>query len=1472
MTTQGNQGWIGIQGFIGLQGSSQCTFMPYEENTGNFDYNYYRLYNPDVEQVYKANCDGIWEQWTKYGQFEHRIHRYLGGEQGPQGDDSGSGGGGNQGKQGWQGPQGAGLKGTIGFRGFAGPQGAQGDGFQGFQGYIGPIQDIIGNQGNQGDQGFVGLQGVQDKRGSTGDIGNQGNQGEQGFQGDIGLIGLIGLAGWEGNQGFDGDIGYDGFQGFQGFSGLSAQFDGNQGNQGIQGFLGNIGIAGNDGLQGNSGDLDGNDGQVGIQGNDGLQGNVGIMGTVGNVGFQDRTGNDGVQGNIGVYGNVGNVGDQGNQGLSGFVGLSGVSGLNGNVGFQGNTGNDGYTGSQGLQGNIGFEGIIGFQDSTGNDGVQGTSGNDGLQGNTGFQSQKGFDGFQGVSGNDGRIGNIGFTGNIGNIGFQGVIGIQGKQGLQGANGYTGNFGNIGFQDNDGNSGYTGNVGPIGYIGLTGFQGDQGNDGFAGNQGIQGTQGNIGFAGFIGFQANVGNSGLQGVQGLVGNNGLIGLSGFTGQQGFQGVTGVTGRTGRASSLKGPVGNSGFQGLDGWDGPQGRMGRAGNRGNTGLSGLQGNQGNQGGQGFSGFKGRSGNTGNRGNTGQIGNQGNQGIQGSIGFTGRAGNTGNIGTQGTDGFQGNIGLQGQQGNIGLQGVKGEAGFNGRNGNTGSQGSQGNQGSQGKNGLIGLSQFLLADLPNSSLLRSSYSAGDAVGMFSDDTSQGLGAYYTKVCGFSRTSIPVSEQMIITSSVTDTSNANYGNFYTMSTITNASTIYEFNGVTTNSSSIYGTLFVAGFNSDGDQNFFKTCYSNSSTSLVQGNYIVADSNGDVYVSGIAYNTIKNFAGTTKTMYGSSITNVFIAKLDGQTGTQDFFLYAGTTGGGSGMTVTKIITGNLTNGDNNIYIAGLIDCGTDGTGYSPKDFAGNTISAGVPVNQYIAGFNSAGTQLFFLVSYNAAGSSDFTSYGLSDIQASQVSTGFYAYGYINVESNGGIIAFDGSHVSAGTLGIANNVARLSSDGTQQWYKVWGSDSYAYPQAGLALRAENDQVMIAGVADYNYTRQSVLDFNGTSFSAPSTAYNGGSKIFWASLDSTGTQIFFQMGGAQGSLGTNGVRALAITTTFTYIGGWMNCGSGGTNNNPYGFNFATITGYGGTNAFYANNDTSGNAKALKFLGSLSGGSSTGDSVYYIITYTHSDLGTPNEYVIFIGTFHRPSSGTTTALDFDGNTINNTKSGSSNIFLVDRPQEQSHEDLYIHTIGTNTDTITLTNYGYLPRINDAKNGYAYFCGSLTVNNAYDFTNTTITGGGIFSGQCAFIVSNEFYVGDTNVEYGLYGNSQTFNVGGSIATNNITALRRTYFTGVCWGVDMMGQTLSTYTSHVSIFVSYISAPMVYCPYLGIAYEDSDSTTTTTVIYGLATTGQTISEIGSPYYFNNFTNELTTTVYQSQAGYRVINNNTLLTKPVYSYTI
>lgn len=794
---------------------------------------------------------------------------------------------------------------------------------------------------------------------------------------------------------------------------------------------------------------------------------------------------------------------------------------------------------------------------------------------------------------------------------------------------------IGFQGSQGSQGAQGAQGVQGYIGdlgLFGVQGFQGDQGY-GPQGFQGTiTGNDGFTGWQGKQGIVGDPGVRGYQGNTSVS--AGLQGNQGFQGFQGGIGLSGFQGVDGNV-GNNGNSGFQGF------QGNVGRIGN-----LIGFQGNidtEGNQGVQGFQGWIGDGSPS-----TGLQGNQGLQsgGITGSQGYTGFDGNSAiNIGPQGNQGDQGD-GTQGARGLRGNDGYMGPQGFSGGiQGDVGNQGNQGIQGSQGTNDIPGNEGFQghQGFQGNSGVIgNDGYKGND--GNIGNQGFQGNGG----IRGFQGGG----------------GNGAQGN-----------------------QGFQGNIGADGFQGvDGFQGNqgFQGGGSGVGPQGVQG------SQGNKGTQGllqpyIEKTGISNTNLTFSTYTANDIVSITTAPLS----------VAGAYLGGSG---TDSINGQrppllICCGSSGIvYVGGNMNCGTNGTGNNPFDFAGNTITGYASTVFYIAGFNSIGTQVFF----KFCGGGDGTG-NMIGLQCDSSSGTVFCVGQMQQSTS-----FVAKDFSGNTISMANNsngvtnvfCGALDSTGTQQFFKVTGSNISAVANVACYYSQTLQSIYVCGM--YNTSSSLPKDFDGNTVTGI-----GNTDIFLAKLTSSGTQTYYKFAGSTASDTQAGTPLILTESSGSFIFCSFIVDASAT---VIGFNGVTVATSGiNIGCFCAGLDSAGTQQFFKVAGTLT----TTRASNQIL-----DLTTDSSNNVYIaGVFNYGTSG---GKDFAGNSAPGYTTGTTstrNLFASSIATTGTQRFFsvagYASAVGQNG-----TNFKTYPSIRINSNYDVFFFSGILSNASIfrDFAGNTVSG------------------------------------------------------------------------------------------------------------------------------------------------------------------
>ena len=74
---QDHHGHDGYHGHPGYKKKCICFEDQIRKDKDHFDYDYYRLHNPDVESVFGSDNASLWHHWGKYGYSECRVHRFV---------------------------------------------------------------------------------------------------------------------------------------------------------------------------------------------------------------------------------------------------------------------------------------------------------------------------------------------------------------------------------------------------------------------------------------------------------------------------------------------------------------------------------------------------------------------------------------------------------------------------------------------------------------------------------------------------------------------------------------------------------------------------------------------------------------------------------------------------------------------------------------------------------------------------------------------------------------------------------------------------------------------------------------------------------------------------------------------------------------------------------------------------------------------------------------------------------------------------------------------------------------------------------------------------------------------------------------------------------------------------------------------------------------------------------------------------
>ncbi len=324
-----------------------------------------------------------------------------------------------------------------------------------------------------------------------------------------------------------------------------------------------------------------------------------------------------------------------------------------------------------------------------------------------------------------------------------------------------------------------------------------------------------------------------------------------------------------------------------------------------------------------------------------------------------------------------------------------------------------------------------------------------------------------------------TDSVTAISVDSSGNLIVAGAITGTAgnTPKDFNG-TTVSGYQFSDVFVAKLNASGVQQWYKIA---GSTSFDSVSVVTTDTTGNVYLAGVVVggSTPKDFNGVNTASYGSN--EIFIAKLD-SLGAQQWFNVAGSTGADSIAALTVDASGN-------VYAGGLI---TGTAANAPKDFAGATVTGVGGADTWLAKLNGSGVQQWFKLSGSTQGSDTLTAITIDG------SGNIYATGTIDTTVSSTPKDFNLTTVT-GYLNSDVYVAKLDSNGVQQWFKLTGS-SNADSVVSLLLDSSNNVYVAGHIGGSNSPR----DFNGTAVTGI-----GNFDVFVSKLSTSGVQQWFRLGG---------------------------------------------------------------------------------------------------------------------------------------------------------------------------------------------------------------------------------------------------------------------------------------------------------------------------------------------------------------------------
>jgi Beta-propeller repeat len=285
------------------------------------------------------------------------------------------------------------------------------------------------------------------------------------------------------------------------------------------------------------------------------------------------------------------------------------------------------------------------------------------------------------------------------------------------------------------------------------------------------------------------------------------------------------------------------------------------------------------------------------------------------------------------------------------------------------------------------------------------------------------------------------------------------------------------------VFVASFSSNGTHRWSKGY---GSSSYDYGYDIAADSAGNVYVTGY-YSTGANFGGTNLTTKGGY--DVFLASYT-STGAHRWSKGFGSTSSDYGW-------GVATDGGGNVYLTGYF--------YNTINFGGATLTSSGSVDTYLASFTPAGVHRW---SKAFGGTSSDYGYDVAtDASGNVYVTGSF---YYDVNFGGGKISSKG--------GRDIYIASFTPAGVHRWSKGFGSTSTDYGYGVAADAAGN--VYLTG---YFY---SGVDFGGGTLTS-----KGSYDVFMASYTSSGAHRWSRSHGS--TSGDYGRRVAADSAGNAYFAG---------------------------------------------------------------------------------------------------------------------------------------------------------------------------------------------------------------------------------------------------------------------------------------------------------------------------------------------------
>lgn len=351
-------------------------------------------------------------------------------------------------------------------------------------------------------------------------------------------------------------------------------------------------------------------------------------------------------------------------------------------------------------------------------------------------------------------------------------------------------------------------------------------------------------------------------------------------------------------------------------------------------------------------------------------------------------------------------------------------------------------------------------------------------------------------------------SVDSGGNVYVGGVFT-NTAANANAVKDFSGATLLGKG-GGDAFIAKLDNNGNQQWIKILGGTQSDALYGA---AADQSGNIYVIGYFLNPstdgygVKDFAGnplvgiTTATTFNY---DVFVAKLDA-TGTQQWITKLGSSSNDMGNSIAVDSAGNV------------LVCGHYSTG--AKDFSGATLS-GNQFSAFIAKLNSSGIQQWI---NTLRGSQDEAAASVAVDSSDNV---YVSGNFENDSANtNNVVDFSGATiVGSGATTTDAYVAKLNASGVQQWIKVMGGT-----QAEYANEIAVDSSFNVYVSGY-YTNDSVNTNLVKDFAGVNLLGQGGSDVYLAKLNSTGSQQWIKSFGGSGADSGSG---LAVSNTSVLLGG---------------------------------------------------------------------------------------------------------------------------------------------------------------------------------------------------------------------------------------------------------------------------------------------------------------------------------------------------